>query len=147
MRLKKEKVTKIPLWALFYNVPLELWTAQGLSHIVSSVGRPLDMDHFTESCKRVSYAKVCVEVDIDASLPSSFDLICSNGEKVEIKIQYPWKPVHCKVCKVFGHTEGKCQLSGLHDGDQGGAKPPLGRNNGKAAEVWQRVAPKHVQRV
>ncbi|KAG5548310.1 hypothetical protein RHGRI_013870 [Rhododendron griersonianum] len=40
LKLEKEQLSKIPLWVHFFNVPLEMWTGPGLSHIASSVGRP-----------------------------------------------------------------------------------------------------------
>lgn len=64
LKLEKEQMTKIPLWVHFYNVPLEFWTGPGLSYIASSVGRPLYADQLTESGRRVSFAKICVEVVI-----------------------------------------------------------------------------------
>ena len=90
MSFEKELLTKIPIWAQFYNVPLEYWTAQGLSYIASSIGRPLYSDSLTESLKRISYARVCIEVD--SKLLLSFDLQFANGEFCEVMISYPWKP-------------------------------------------------------
>ncbi|KAF7154821.1 hypothetical protein RHSIM_Rhsim01G0009400 [Rhododendron simsii] len=72
--LKKELVSKIPIWVQLYNVPLELWTAPGLSYVASAIGRPLYADCMTETCKRLNYAKVCVEVDVDSELLDSFDV-------------------------------------------------------------------------
>lgn len=103
MTLEKEQLKKVPLWAQFYNVPLEMWTEQGLSYVASAVGNPLYADQLTESCKRLSYAKICVEVDVDSILPESFELSLSNGSKFNIKVWYPWRPLKCEKCMVFGH--------------------------------------------
>lgn len=67
------------------------------------MGQPLYMDQMTESGRRLSYAKICVEVDSSSTLPNSFDLKYANGDMVEIRIQYPWKPLVCSDCLVFGH--------------------------------------------
>ncbi|KAF7129953.1 hypothetical protein RHSIM_Rhsim10G0134500 [Rhododendron simsii] len=50
----------------FYNVPLKLWTAPGLSYVASA-------------------------------------LVLANGDTFPIKVWYPWKPLKCDKCKVFGH--------------------------------------------
>ncbi|KAF7145034.1 hypothetical protein RHSIM_Rhsim04G0043700 [Rhododendron simsii] len=109
MCLKKELVSKIPIWVQLYNVPLELWTAPGLSYVASAIGRPLYADRMTETCKRLNYAKVCVEVDVDSELLDSFDVVLANGDTFTIKAWYPWQPLKCDKCKVFGHRP--CQVS------------------------------------
>ncbi|KAF7144247.1 hypothetical protein RHSIM_Rhsim05G0102900 [Rhododendron simsii] len=86
----------------FYNVPLDLWT-EGLSHVASAIGKPLYADHLAESCKRISYAKICVEVDTSAPLPESFGLSLPSGAKFTIRVWYPWKPLMCESCHVFDH--------------------------------------------
>ncbi|GFY96129.1 hypothetical protein Acr_11g0004350 [Actinidia rufa] len=59
----------------------------------------------TESLKRISYARVCIEIEVDSKLPSSFDLQFADGEFCEVMISYPWKP----SCRVFGHDEARYQ--------------------------------------
>lgn len=108
MCLVKDQLNRIPIWVQFYNLPLEYWTAPGLSYVASAIGRPLYADSMTEKCKRLSYARVCVEVEVGAFLPSSFWLRLGNGKEVEIKAHYPWKPLQCLDCKVFGHNGVGC---------------------------------------
>ncbi|KAF7152803.1 hypothetical protein RHSIM_Rhsim01G0069100 [Rhododendron simsii] len=103
--LEKEGLTRLPIWIQLYNVPLQYWSAEGLSYLASAVGKPLYADEMTESAKRVSFAKVCVEVDLKSSLPHSFDLITSSGQLVIIDVKYPWRPTKCTSCGVFGHFE------------------------------------------
>ncbi|KAI8550741.1 hypothetical protein RHMOL_Rhmol06G0131700 [Rhododendron molle] len=98
LKLEKEQLSNTPLWVHFFNVPLELWTGPGLSYVASSVGRPLYANQLTESGQRLSFAKICVEVDCSSPLPSSFDLKHANGDMVEIRVQYPWKPMMCSDC-------------------------------------------------
>lgn len=102
---EREGQSKLPIWIQLYNVPLQFWTAEGLSYIASSVGKPLYEDEMTETAKRISYAKICVEVDVTASLPHSVDLFTASGKMVTIAIKYPWRPVKCGSCKVFGHFD------------------------------------------
>ena len=52
MSLEKAQMTRIPIWAQFYNAPLEYWTAIGISYIASSIGKPLYAHTFTKSCKK-----------------------------------------------------------------------------------------------
>ncbi|KAI8573389.1 hypothetical protein RHMOL_Rhmol01G0273400 [Rhododendron molle] len=103
MCLQKDQLQKIPLWAQFYNVPLELWTAAGLSYVASAVGKPLYADSVIEQCKRLNYAKICVEIDVNSELPESFDVVLANGACFTINVWYPWRPLKCSKCHVFGH--------------------------------------------
>ncbi|KAI8536320.1 hypothetical protein RHMOL_Rhmol10G0248100 [Rhododendron molle] len=118
-----------------------MWTGPGLSHIASSVGRPLYADRLTESGRRLNYAKICVEVDCSSQLPESFDLKYANGDMEVIRIQYPWKPQICSVCQVFGHSEGTCP-SKVNNKEQGN-RGVIGAQ-GKAVQVngWQVVGPR-----
>ncbi|KAF7152597.1 hypothetical protein RHSIM_Rhsim01G0214400 [Rhododendron simsii] len=85
MCLKKELVSKIPIWVQLYNAPLELWTAPGLSYVASAIGRPLYVDRMTETCKRLNYAKACVEVDVDSE-PCQV----SPSENVKVNPKQVW---------------------------------------------------------
>lgn len=109
MCLVKDQLAKIPIWVQLSNVPLEYWTAPGLSYVASAIGRPLYADSVTKRCTRLSYARVCVEIEVGAYLPSSFWLRLDNGKDVEITVKYPWKPLQCLDCKVFGHNEAGCK--------------------------------------
>ncbi|KAH7833020.1 hypothetical protein Vadar_002410 [Vaccinium darrowii] len=51
------------------------------------------------------------EVDVDSILPESFELSLSNGSKFNIKVWYPWRPLKCEKCMVFGHKT--CQVVNL----------------------------------
>lgn len=102
---EKEGLSKLPLWIQLYNVPLQYWSEEGLSYIASAVGKPLYADEMTESARRISYAKICVEVDVHSPLPHSIDLLTSTGRVVKIRVKYPWRPLRCVTCQVFGHSE------------------------------------------
>lgn len=133
-------MSTIPLWVHFFNVPLELWTGPGLSYVASSVGRPLYADQLTESGQRLSFAKICVEVDCSSPLPSSFDLKYANGDMVEIRVQYPWKPMMCSDCTVFGHGVSNCPKKVPSKGPEAvKTHVNLGKNVAPGHTEWQAV--------
>ena len=108
MLLSKESFDKAPVWVNLYNIPLEYWNAKGLSYIASAIGRPLYADSMTESRKRISFARICVELDVGSDLIDSFELDMGDNEVVFIRAEYQWKPMKCSTCKVFGHSTGSC---------------------------------------
>ena len=73
--LEKNQVTKIPIWVKFYNVSLEYWTEEGLSFIACMVGKPLYVDKMTTTCRRITYARVCIEVSVDEDLLNHFKIV------------------------------------------------------------------------
>ncbi|KAK0588873.1 hypothetical protein LWI29_006507 [Acer saccharum] len=112
--LSKDSYSKIPVWVKLFNIPHEYWNEEGLSHIASAVGKPLYVDSLTESMKRISFARVCIEIDATCDLVHSFDLFMGDssdpklGENVEILVEYQWKPKICTECKSFGHSITTC---------------------------------------
>ena len=73
-------VNRIPIWILLYNVPVELWTQKGLSYIASAAGTPLFADSATLSRKRLSYARVCIEINAGAQLVEEINLATGVSE-------------------------------------------------------------------
>ena len=104
---------RIPVWAKFHNVPIELWSEEGLSHIASAVGRPLYADAATEACTRVTFARICVEVDASMPLVDDFDveILKEDGSSslVSINVSNQWRPPVYEECKVFGHATSACK--------------------------------------
>ena len=104
------------MWIKLYNIPLEYWNEEGLSHIASAVGKPLYVDSFTASKQRITYARLCVELQADKEANESFDLSMKgiddneDEEVIEIAIEYQWKPRICIECKVFGHSNSNCAM-------------------------------------
>lgn len=81
---------------------------EGLSHIASAIGKPLYANELTEKCKRLSFAKICVEVDVSSELLTTVEVVNARGESCDISVKYPWKPSKCSSCQVFGHSDNGC---------------------------------------
>ena len=52
MSFEKAQMTRIPIWAQFYNAPLEYWTTIGHSYIATSIGKPLMLIYLLNLVKR-----------------------------------------------------------------------------------------------
>ncbi|KAF7127311.1 hypothetical protein RHSIM_Rhsim11G0061400 [Rhododendron simsii] len=70
-------------------VPLEMWNEAGLSYIASAVGVPLFADSPTETCQRLSYARLCIEVDVGVDLPNTVDVEYANGCQCSAVVKLP----------------------------------------------------------
>ena len=111
LELSKATLESIPVWAQFYNIPIELWT-KGLSRLASAVGRPLYADSATEARSRVNFAIICIEVDASRPLVEEFDVEVKqedgSSSVFRIGVSFQWKPPACTSCKVFGHSLDSC---------------------------------------
>nr|GEV82469.1 zinc knuckle CX2CX4HX4C [Tanacetum cinerariifolium] len=73
MCIDKTEPDKLPLWVKLCNIPLEAWTVNGISALVSRIVKPLIMDAVTASiCKlgvgRIGFARVLVEIQAKKGL-------------------------------------------------------------------------------
>ncbi|KAK1312399.1 hypothetical protein QJS10_CPA07g00448 [Acorus calamus] len=108
VRMEQERLTSIPIWVKFPNLPLHFWSKECLGKIASTVGTPLFMDTATQMATRISYARVCVEVSAEAVLPDVVLIETMAGGKETFPIAYDWKPQACSHCHTFGHDDALC---------------------------------------
>ena len=110
MEMLNVHITSLPIWVKFFNIPLEYWTVTSLGYIASVVGIPLHLDTLIENHSRLSFARICIEVDVNCAFPKAALLDLGNGKYLTIGIEYPWVPQKCSHCKIFGHSHLKCQV-------------------------------------
>lgn len=104
MDLSKPLLSSIPIWVKFFRIAPVYWSEEGLSYVVSAIGKPLYFDSLTEARTRLSFVQACAKVDIRSEFPTVFDLDLGDCTTCEIIAEYPWKPQVCKSCKCCGHT-------------------------------------------
>ncbi|KAK1313255.1 hypothetical protein QJS10_CPA06g01029 [Acorus calamus] len=106
--MEQERLTTIPIWVKFPNLPLHMWTKELLEKIASAVWTPLFMDTATQMATKISFTRVCVEVEAGKALPDSV-VIESKADGREIfPIIYDWKPQACSHYQTFGHDDALC---------------------------------------
>ncbi|KAL0300440.1 UNVERIFIED_CONTAM: hypothetical protein Scaly_3046100 [Sesamum calycinum] len=71
------------------------------------------MDSVTKQCSRLDYARVCVMLDYNSTLPKHVVIISPflrGGREVPVRvdIEYEWLPQRCKDCQSLGHTAAYC---------------------------------------
>ncbi|KAF9605473.1 hypothetical protein IFM89_017492 [Coptis chinensis] len=89
------------------DLPKELWTDERLWFVASLISEPLNMDEATRARTQLSFAKICVVVPVDYSFKTSIPV--KMGEKViDLQLEYPWIPVSCSNCKLYGHKANSC---------------------------------------
>ncbi|XP_021729890.1 uncharacterized protein LOC110696864 [Chenopodium quinoa] len=137
-----EVLRTVPLWVKFPNLPLNYWGVDTLSRIGSLLGVSNCADECTTRLMRVSFARVLIEVDITKELPSSVLLESPNGEIIELKAIFEWKPPFCKKCNKAGHDCAAVK-SGPPDSEQVQATPAAALGNVNHDDGWRVVGRKN----
>jgi hypothetical protein len=103
---------EIPVWIKILRLPIEYWNPTCLSYVASGVGKPLYANASTEANSRLGFARVFVEVDISAQFLKEIEVDMGNGHSFVVGIEYPWIPVKCTKCSVFGYLTRNCGATG-----------------------------------
>ncbi|GJX08968.1 reverse transcriptase domain-containing protein [Tanacetum coccineum] len=103
--LKRDEVTKVPVWIKLHNVPVIAYSADGLSLIATQVRKSIMLDAFTSSmCEdswgQINFACALVEINADSVLKHDVSMAfpMEDGTRYNrevIRVEYEWKPPHC----------------------------------------------------
>ncbi|XP_022024344.1 uncharacterized protein LOC110924660 [Helianthus annuus] len=118
VNLRKECIKSVPVWVKFHNVPIAVYTDDGLSLLASKLGTPKRLDGYTadmcvENWGRSSFARALIEINADNDLKDFITVAIPKLDEdgyitVKVKVEYEWKPQRCSVCCVFGHNDQTC---------------------------------------
>ncbi|KAI0516114.1 hypothetical protein KFK09_008786 [Dendrobium nobile] len=104
---KREEFPSIPLWVKILNLPLSLWTPEGISKLASCIGIPIAVDALTAAKTRLTFARVCVQVTSSSPLPEEI-FYSVDGKVTPLRVAYDWKPEHCSQCGSIMHPPTLC---------------------------------------
>lgn len=104
---EKSEVTAVPLWVHLKNVPMNMYSWQGLSFITSAVGFPDRLHPETAACTNFKIAKIFVNADLTKELPSKINFT-KDGKTSLVEFSYPWLPPRCNGCGKWGHLDKVC---------------------------------------
>lgn len=101
----RSRISALPVWVRLRSLPLLLWTKEGLSMAASMLGKPLSCDEQTISCRRLDYARLCVELDASLPFVHKFEVESPITEEPQlVRVEYEWKPPRCMKCHSIGHN-------------------------------------------
>ncbi|KAL0447893.1 UNVERIFIED_CONTAM: hypothetical protein Slati_1917200 [Sesamum latifolium] len=106
---KEDDISLIPIWTILPSLPLKCWHPNALGKIGSKLGTPIAMDSLTMKMKRVSYARILVEVDASKTLVDQVKFMLPNGVIRKQLVVYEFTPKFCIECNQFGHMKDTCQ--------------------------------------
>ena len=91
------------VWVRFSKLPIEFYDRSMLKEIGSVIGPVLRIDSYTVSGTRGSYARLCVQVDLEKPLIN----VVRIGKCRQV-VLYEGISALCFSCGHLGHTQGNC---------------------------------------
>ena len=107
---EKPEVKSISLWVHLKNVPMHMFSWEGLSFITSAVGFPVRLHPEMASCSNFKVAKVFVNADLSKDFPKEINFT-KEGKSFLVEFGYPRFPLRCHTCEKWGHIEKVCVLN------------------------------------
>ena len=95
--------TSVVVWVRFLELPIEFYDAMVLKHIGSAIGLVLRIDSYTVSGSRGSYARLCIQVDLDKPLINTVKI-----GRLRQKVMYGGISSLCFCCGRIGHKKENC---------------------------------------
>ena len=99
------------VWCNVIAVPVHLFEISALYAIGSLLGNPIQLDHDTANKKRLSFARICVEIDISKP-PTEKVVLDILGKEMILKVKWDKIPLYCKDCRHVGHSSRNCHAFG-----------------------------------
>lgn len=108
MKMTWSSFDSVPVWLILSDLDPIFLSQHMLSVIGSMVGAPICMDKFTTSKKRLSYARILVNVNAEEANCKEVVLIGPDETHFRQQVQMEWCPWACISCKKFGHSIDYC---------------------------------------
>lgn len=99
----------VPTRVELHNLPLQCWNTRAISRIASKLGKPLCIDNITLERRKISYARVLIEMDTSVKPLESFEVRLPSGVIYNQYVHYENCPKFCNHCYMFGHLWENCR--------------------------------------
>ncbi|VFQ98263.1 unnamed protein product [Cuscuta campestris] len=100
--------TTLPVWVQLHNVPMQLWSEEGIGMLASKVGKPLRTDLVTKQHSKGGFCRVLIEVDFSKQPVTQFEVF-SMGKSYTQTVEFKEDPKYCYHCKTWNHGPFHCR--------------------------------------
>ncbi|KAF3795807.1 hypothetical protein EJ110_NYTH02807 [Nymphaea thermarum] len=113
--LNMPPATSAPLWIRLPNLPPNMWTAQIFNSIAKGLqGELLEIDTQTRDINRGGFARIRVELPLNAPLPPEFQFVLKDSHTLAQPLVYEGRLRFCRFCGVNSHPPDKCPRRDFH---------------------------------
>ncbi|XP_059076672.1 uncharacterized protein LOC131875950 [Cryptomeria japonica] len=128
----EELPSRVPVWVRLPWFPIECWREDVLHLVASLLGKPVGSSQQTQFKKVMTFARVCVEIDLSMPLPDSVEVSAGSYTWVQ-QIDYETLPFRCRFCHEYGHLQRRCPKAkpvGTHSGQSHRNSPGVDKGKG-----------------
>lgn len=97
------------MWIQLPKLNYRFWSRKNLSKLASYIGVPIVMDRLTTSSSRLSFARILVEVSVDAELPDFIPVTHLDGFESQQALIYEHTLPKSSRCGFIGHSINECR--------------------------------------
>ena len=98
-----ENLSSVAVWVRFPELPIKFYDLEVLKEIGSAIGPILRIDSYTATGSRGSYARLCIQIDLEKPLINSIRI----GRLVQ-QVKYEGISSLCFCCGRLGHKQENC---------------------------------------
>lgn len=114
-QVNRQKQTHVQCWVRIHDLPQEYWRTKLLFEIAGGLGSPISLDESTRNRVLGHFARVLVDVDLSARLPSEI-LVERDGYAFFVGIEYERLPDFCTHYQTIGHPLANCNNKSGQEG-------------------------------
>lgn len=92
----------MPVWAMLPNIPLPFWHHKFLEEIGNNLGKYKKIDLERLEKDLFSFARICVEIDLNKSLPDHIEMKHKFFQWKQV-LNYENMTFRCQTCFQIGH--------------------------------------------
>ena len=90
--LKTDTLTSLPIWVQFHELELKYWGLDSLSKLGRTLGIPIKIDRYTMEKRMLKYARLLIDIQLNADLPEFIDFI--NDQDVVVRVPVSLSLIH-----------------------------------------------------
>ena len=102
-RASGENLSSVVVWVRFPELPIEFYDIEVLKEIGSAIGPVLRIDSYTATRSCGSYARLCIQIDLDKPLIKSIRI-----GRLVLQVKYERISSLCFCCGRLGHKQENC---------------------------------------
>ena len=95
------------IWCRVIGLPIHLYDQSALIAIGKLLGKPIQADRATLNQNRLTFARMCIEIDISTPPPEEI-ILNILGKDTRYKVVWERIPLYCVECKHVGHVKEAC---------------------------------------
>ncbi|XP_057834982.2 uncharacterized protein LOC131045412 [Cryptomeria japonica] len=103
----EELPNRVLVWVRLPRFPIECCREDVLHMLASMLGKPVGPSSQTLGKKVMTFARICVELDLSRPLPDAVEM-CAGSHSWVQQLDYETLPFRCHLCHDYGHLVRRC---------------------------------------